>query len=274
MTADPYRGYGLKPRRPAASGSFGQSPRKGHLMQLAGKRALVTGAGRGIGRAIAVAYAKAGADVAVLSRTTAEIDHAAEEIRQTGRRSVALTCDVTDFQQVAAAIQQVGQQLGGLEILVNNAGDGQERTNVGEDDPQRWVHVVEVNLIGTYYVSRAALPLLKQNGGTIINVSSGMAHQPRSGNSSYNTSKAAVWMFTRCLASEVWQDKVTVNELIPGPVYTELTQSLWAPDQPHPTIASEWIKRPHDVAPLALFLASQSGPGPTAQSFSLARRPL
>lgn len=243
-------------------------------MQLAGKRALVTGAGRGIGRAIAVAYAKAGADVAVLARTTAEIDNAAEEIRQAGRCSIALTCDITEFQQVEAAIQQVGQHFGGLEILVNNAGGGQERTNVGEDDPQHWVHVVEVNLIGTYYVSRAALPLLKQNGGTIINVSSGMAHQSRSGNSSYNTSKAAVWMFTRCLASEVWQDQITVNELIPGPVYTELTQSLWSPDQPHPTIASEWIKRPHDVAPLALFLASQSGQGPTAQSFSLARRAL
>lgn len=243
-------------------------------MQLAGKRALVTGAGRGIGRAIAVAYANAGADVAVLARSTDEVDDAAEEIRQVGRRSIAITCDITEFQQVDKAIDQVGQQLGGLEILVNNAGGGQERTNVGDDDPQQWVHVVEVNLIGTYYVTRASLPLLKQEGGTIINVSSGMAHQSRSGNSSYNASKAAVWMFTRCLASEVWHNQITVNELIPGPVYTELTKSLWSPDQPHPTLASEWIKQPHDVAPLALFLAAQGSQGPTAQSFSLARRAL
>ena len=232
--------------------------------------AVVTGGTRGIGGMVSKQLAEKGYTVAAVYGGN---DEAARKFNADTGIPV-FKIDVSDFDACKNGIAEIEAQLGPVEILVNNAGGGQERTNVGEDDPQQWVHVVEVNLIGTYYVSRAALPLLKQNGGTIINVSSGMAHQSRSGNSSYNASKAAVWMFTRCLASEVWPDRITVNELIPGPVYTELTQSLWSPDQPHPTIASEWIKRPHDVAPLALFLASQSGQGPTAQSFSLARRAL
>lgn len=243
-------------------------------MQLDGKCALVTGGGRGIGRAIAVAFATAGADVAVLARRRDEVEDAALEIRRAGRRGIAIVCDITDRAAVDEAIDQLERQLGGLEILVNNAGGGHERTRVGEDSPQEWVRVIEVNLLGTYYVTRATLPLLKRNGGTIINVGSGMAHQARSGNSSYNTAKAGVWMFTRCLASEIWQDQITVNELIPGPVYTELTKDIFSPDQPHPQLASEWVKQPHEVVPLALFLASQGSRGPTAQSFSLARRPL
>ena len=114
----------------------------------------------------------------------------------------------------------------------------------------------------------------KNGGGTIINVGSGMGHQARSGNSSYNAAKAGVWMFTRCLAMEVWQDDVTVNELIPGPVHTELTSGIFEADQPHPSEPSEWVKRADQVAPLAVFLASQGSKGPTGQSFSLARRPL
>ena len=101
-----------------------------------------------------------------------------------------------------------------------------------------------------------------------------MGHQPRAKNTSYNVSKAGVWMLTRCLALELWEDGVTVNELIPGPVYTELTADIFPKDQAHPGISSEWVKAPEDVVPLALMLATQSSNGPTGQSFSLARRPL
>ena len=81
-------------------------------------------------------------------------------------------------------------------------------------------------------------------------------------------------MLTRCLAMELWQDGISVNELVPGPVHTELTAGVFSPDAPHPTIPGEWVKAPEDVAPLAVFLAAQGPHGPTGQSFSLARRPL
>ncbi len=244
-------------------------------MKLAGKRVLVTGGGRGIGAAIALAFAGEGADVCVTARTQSQIDAIAEKIREAGRRGVAVTCDVSDAEQVTVAVNTANDALGGLDILVNNAGGGEERVNVGDDNVDRWRSVIEVNLLGTYYFSRAALPALRQaGGGSIINVGSGMGHQSRVGNSSYNTAKAGVWMLTRCLAMELWSDNIRVNELIPGPVFTELTSSIFEAGAAHPAIGSERVKQPEDVVPLALFLATCGVDGPTGQSFSLARRPL
>ena len=242
---------------------------------LAGQVAIITGGGRGIGRAIAIAYAEAGACVCVTARTSSEIDNVAAEITDAGGRAVAVTCDVSDRASVESMVDRTVSEVGRLDILVNNAGGGLERTLIGEDDPDIWQRVVEINLLGTYFCTRAALPHLKvDGGGKIINVGSGMGHQPRAKNSSYNVSKAGVWMLTRCLALELWEAGVTVNELIPGPVYTDLTADIFPKDQAHPGISSEWVKAPEDVVPLALMLATQSDKGPTGQSFSLARRPL
>ena len=242
---------------------------------LNGQVALITGGGRGIGRAVAIAYAEAGATVCVTARTSSEIDQVVSEIEQSGGQAFAITCDVSDRSSVEAMIEQTIEKFGRLDILLNNAGGGLERTLVGEDDPDVWQSVVEINLLGTYFCTRAALPHLKADGGgKIINIGSGMGHQPRAKNTSYNVSKAGVWMLTRCLALELWEDGVTVNELIPGPVYTELTADIFPKDQAHPGISSEWVKAPEDVVPLALMLATQSSKGPTGQSFSLARRPL
>ena len=242
---------------------------------LAGQVAIITGGGRGIGREIAIAYAEAGASVCVTARTSAEIDKVAAEISEVGGRSLAVTCDVSDRPSVESMIERTIDEFGRLDILMNNAGGGLERTLVGEDDPDVWQRVVEINLLGTYFCTRAALPHLKADGGgKIINVGSGMGHQPRAKNSSYNVSKAGVWMLTRCLAMELWEAGVAVNELIPGPVYTYLTADIFPKDQAHPGISSEWVKAPEDVVPLALMLATQSDKGPTGQSFSLARLPL
>ena len=244
-------------------------------LPLAGQVAIITGGGRGIGRAIAIAYAESGASVCVTARTASEIDQVTAEIKQSGGRAIAVTCDVSDRESVETMIERTISEFGRLDILMNNAGGGLERTLVGEDDPDVWQQVVEINLLGTYFCTRAALPHLKvDGGGKIINVGSGMGHQPRAKNSSYNVSKAGVWMLTRCLALELWEAGVTVNELIPGPVYTELTADIFPKDQANPGISSEWVKAPEDVVPLALMLATQSEKGPTGQSFSLARRPL
>jgi 3-oxoacyl-[acyl-carrier protein] reductase len=114
----------------------------------------------------------------------------------------------------------------------------------------------------------------RAGGGSIVNIGSGMGHQATPGNTSYSASKAGVWMLTRCLALELREHDIRVNELVPGPVETGLVADLWGGEDAPDAFKGEWFKQPEDVVPLALFLASQPATGPTGQSFSLTRRPL
>lgn len=242
---------------------------------LEGKSAIVTGGGRGIGKAISLAFADAGAAVGILARSRSEVEAVAASIRAGGGSALALECDVTDWEAVERAVGETCAAFGSLDIFVNNAGDSRAREFVGDDDPQIWSDVVATNLVGAYHGSRASIPYLKTSGGgAIINLGSGMGHQGRAGNSSYNCAKAGLWMLTRCLSLELWEAGIAVNEIIPGPVFTEMTAGIFEPDKPHPQIASEWVKLPEEVGPLAVYLAGQPRHGPTGQSFSLARRPL
>ena len=240
---------------------------------LQGKVALVTGGGRGIGRAIALGLADAGANVGVTARTRSEIDAVAEEIRAKNRRSEGFEADLTHPAQVDALASSFSKQFKRLDILINNAGGGIEKNTVVDSDPELWIQDIEVNLYSAYLVSRALIPLMtKSGGGKIINVGSGMGHRP--GQGAYNVAKAGLWMFTQSLSLEVWQDGIDVNELIPGPVETELTRGRMKAGGPPPFAPSERVKTPEDVVPLALWLATQRAGGPTGQSFSLTRRPL
>ncbi|MCY4484874.1 MAG: SDR family NAD(P)-dependent oxidoreductase [Spirochaetaceae bacterium] len=245
------------------------------MPKLSGKIAVVTGSGRGIGRAVALAFARDGADLVLAARSTSELESAAEEIRGLGRRAATAPTDLIRRDQVDALADVVRTGFGRLDILVNNAGGGLERSPILDSDPDLWIEDVTVNCISAYLVSRALLPLMiESGGGRVINVGSGMGHRPTASGSAYHVGKAGMWMFTRCLAEEVWQHNITVNELIPGPVATRLTGGHMQVDGPPPYAASEVIKEPEDVAPLALFLATQPDRGPTAQSFSLTRRPI
>ena len=243
-------------------------------MLLESRTALVTGGGRGIGRAIALAFAREGADVCVLARTRAEVDAAADEARSLGRRALARTCDVGDYAAVEASVAAAVEELGTIDVLVNNAGGGTVRLPVGDDDPGEWASVVRTNLVGAYHVTRAVVPHMRRTGGNVINVGSGMGYQAVPGNSSYSAAKAGLRMLTRCLALELREHDVLVNELLPGPVETALVADHFDPDDPPDVLRGEWFKQPEDVVPLALFLAAQPRTGPTGQAFSLARRPL
>lgn len=244
-------------------------------MQLEGKVALITGGGRGIGRSIARAFAGEGAAVIVSARTQEEIDAVAIEIQQAGGTASAWACDVRDVAAVDRLFQHVIDQHGRLDILVNNAGGSFVRAPVATSDRDAWKRVIDVNLLGVYYCSYAALPIMQgQGGGKIINIGSGMGHSPRAGNSAYNSAKAGVWMFTRCLAMEVWEQGIDVNEIVPGPVLTELTKDLFEIGKAPPIAPSERVKTPEECVPLAMFLAAHPPGGPTGQSFSLARRPI
>jgi 3-oxoacyl-[acyl-carrier protein] reductase len=240
--------------------------------------AVVTGSGRGIGRAVARALARAGADVALCARTAEQIDAVAAELRGMGRRALAMPVDVADRDQVEAFAASVARELGAVDVLVNNAGGGIERnTPIAESRPELWWRTVEVNLKGTYLVTRALLQHLA-DGARIVNVGSGMGHEsPRGGYSSYNVAKAGVSMLTRALAVEVWERGIAVNEILPGPVASGLDPEgglAAARRNPPPFASSERLKHPDRVADLVLWLVTRGDDGPTGQTFSLARRPL
>jgi 3-oxoacyl-[acyl-carrier protein] reductase len=237
---------------------------------LEGKIAAVTGSGRGIGRAIAIAYGRAGASVACIARTQSEIEETAAQIDGNGGRSLAARADVRDLTAISSALAVATDTFGGLDILVINAGIDCARSTLEESDPIAWREVIETNLLGAYNCARAAVPHLRSRGsGKIIVIGSGLGHRGIPGTSAYACSKAGLSMLARVLAQEVARFDISVNELIPGPVETEMT----APGSIVARMSeTEWLKSPDDVVPLALFLAAQPDFGPTAQSFSLMRR--
>jgi 3-oxoacyl-[acyl-carrier protein] reductase len=241
--------------------------------KLEGKVALVTGAGRGIGRALAVALAAEGAAIGVLARNREELERVVAQIEQADGRAIALPADVTDAAAVKRAVDQTAQAFGGLDLVLANAGVSPPPAGLLESDPQVFQHTLNVNLFGVYATLRAAVPHLKQRGrGNIVIVGSGMGHKASPDSAAYSSSKAAVWMLTRVLAEELRSSDILVNELVPGPVDTSISQpGLSRILQSNP---NEWLKQPEDVVPLAMFLATLPLKGPTGQSFSLARREL
>jgi 3-oxoacyl-[acyl-carrier protein] reductase len=241
--------------------------------QLSGKVAIVAEAGRGIGKAIAQAYARAGAAVCCAARTAADLHETVQDIVAAGGQGLAVPTDVTQRAAVQQMVQVTVDTFGGLDILVINAGVNGEGRLVEDSDPEAWRTTLEVNLLGAYYCAHAAIPALKQRGaGKIITVGSGRGHRGVAGRSDYACSKAGLWMLTRVLAQELAPSNISVNELIPGPVVTSMTGDEAAHHQGVFAIEGEWAKTPDEVIPLALFLATQPPIGPTAQSYSLMRR--
>ena len=242
---------------------------------LSGKVALVTGAGRGIGKAIATGYANAGAAVCCVARTQSQIDRTVADIRRDGGTAISAQADVTDYASVVQAFDTTAHEFDGIDIVVINAGGNYDDSpDIESGSPEQWTNTVQVNLIGSYHTAHAAIPHLKERGGgKIIAIGSGIGHRGRPGESAYASAKAGLSMLVRVLAQELWQYNISVNELIPGPVLTERVARTHA-HRPGSVfqIESEWIKTPEDVVPLALFLATQPDKGPTGQTYSLMRR--
>jgi 3-oxoacyl-[acyl-carrier protein] reductase len=242
---------------------------------LEGKVAVVTGAGRGIGKAIAIEYGTNGAKVCCISRSQEEINDTADFINKNNGSGIALSCDVSNYNELDEVFQKIYKTYGGVDIVVINAGIDCKSRSVEESDIEEWKAIMDTNLTGAYYTAKVAIPYIKkQGGGKIITIGSGLGHKGRADNSAYSCSKAGLWMLTRVLAQELHMFNISVNELIPGPVITDMGNKSMIDSNSTFSIDGEWIKKPQDVTSLALFMATQPLVGPTGQSFSLMRRDL
>jgi len=227
---------------------------------LSGKVALVTGAGRGIGKAIALALAKAGADVCVTARTESQINQTAEEIRQMGRRALAVPADATNAAAVASVVEKTVAELGGLQILVNNAGMEMPKTLM-ETSEEEYNTVMDTNVKSMFLFTKAACKhLIAQKYGKIVNVASVGAYIAAPGQAVYHASKAAVAHLTKATAMEMVRYNINVNAVAPGWIRTELIKHLLENE----AMLNKYLKgipmrrlgEPEDVAPLVAFLCS------------------
>lgn len=241
-------------------------------MQLKDKVTLITGGGRGIGRAIAIAYAAEGARVVIAARSKNQLDEVAAEISAQGGEVLVVPTDLRTQIEVENLIQQTVNRFGRIDILVNNAGINPRGPFLNATD-QEWDQGWQINVMGVVRCCRAALPImLEQGSGNIINVGSGMGQVGHANLSVYCASKAALHGLTQAIAEEVWQNGIIANVLIPGPVRTELSKPAWENSESFRAQSDPW-KEPEQVVASALFLATQPpDSGMTGQILSIMRR--
>jgi NAD(P)-dependent dehydrogenase (short-subunit alcohol dehydrogenase family) len=218
---------------------------------LAERVAVVTGGGRGIGRAICLAFASEGARVVIAARTSSEIEQVASEIRGRGQTAMAIATDVADEESVTRMANATLRAFGRVDILVNNAAINHPSCPVVELAPGEWDAVLAVNLRGTFLCCRAVLrTMIEQGSGKVINISSVGGRRGGAGRSAYRASKAAMLSFTECLSAEVKRFGINVNAICPGGVETRMLREIFPERDPSGMLT------PHDIAAVATFLAS------------------
>ena len=249
---------------------------------LTDRVALVTGGGRGIGRAIAIAYAQEGARVAVTARTPGEVDEVCKLIRSMGGRALDLLADLTDRDSIPRLLESVQMQWGDIDILVNNAGIGSSANPkpVSEFDDQFWDLTIELNLTVPYLLSKAVLPaMLRRQSGRIINIASINGRIASVHGAAYTASKHGLLGLTRTLATEVIKEGITVNAICPGPVHTAMNdkrieydakrKGMSFTDTANSLTPMGRRLEPEEIAPLAVYLASDAASCITGQAINI-----
>jgi NAD(P)-dependent dehydrogenase (short-subunit alcohol dehydrogenase family) len=229
-------------------------------LRLDGKVAIMTGAGRGLGRVMALALAEAGADVVAAARTQAQIDETAEMIRARGRRCLAVSTDVTNSAAVNAMVEATIAEFGRIDVLVNNAGGASSGWNrpVEALTDEQWHGGLDLNISSAFYCCRAVLPhLLRQGGGKIINVTSGVGVRPMKFNYMYATAKAGMINFTRALAFNYADKNIQANLILPGifPHEDPIMLQFW---QGGKFIPVGRVGKDEELGPACVFLASDA----------------
>ena len=241
-------------------------------MILAGKVALVTGASRGIGRAIARAFAAEGAKVAIVyNRSPGPAEELVQEITQKGGEAVAFQADVKDFEAAGTIVQQTIDKWGQLDILVNNAGVIRDKLFVTME-PDDWNEVVQTNLGGAFNFSRAAgMVMMRARKGKIINISSVAGEFGGRGQVNYAASKGAINAMTRSLAAELAARNVNINAIAPGLIETEMSETVrnLAGEDIKKIIPLKRCGKPEEIAGLAVFLASPAADYITGQVITI-----
>ncbi len=234
-----------------------------NMFDLSGKVALITGASRGIGLAIAQAYAAAGASVVLASRKQEALEAAAETIWKVGGAALPLAAHTGEEAAVRSLVEQIVDHYGGVDIVVNNAATNPHFGPILDAEDSQWDKILDVNVKGYFHVIKACAPAMRERGGgKVINVASvaGLEPQPMMG--VYCVSKAAVLMLTQVLASELAGDNIQVNAIAPGFVKTRFSQVLWSTPQTHDALVKGVpqgrMAEPDEITGAALYLASQA----------------
>ncbi|MBI4832413.1 MAG: SDR family oxidoreductase [Candidatus Lindowbacteria bacterium] len=232
-------------------------------MKLKDKIAIVTGGGRGIGRAIALLCAEHGAKIVITARTAEQVAGVVNEIRAAGGEAIGVPCDVSVEADAKEMVEQTVNRFGGADILVNNAGITMSAPLVASDSEQ-WRRVIEINLLGTFYCSKAIAPILIEKGwGRIINMASRSGKMGHPFLTAYVASKHGVVGFTKALSEELAPFRITVNAICPGVVETDMI-----PDVIREQVGDKII-RPRQIADLALFLASDDSSAITGEAINI-----
>jgi NAD(P)-dependent dehydrogenase (short-subunit alcohol dehydrogenase family) len=229
--------------------------------KLSGRTALVTGGSRGIGKAVAAAYAREGARVFICARNAADVELSVLEICRDGGEAAGAAGDLGDLADAQRIVRAAVERYGGLDILVNNAGLVGPRASIATYPVPAWEQVVRVNLNGSFYITQEALKVMISRGrGCIINVSSGVGRVGRARWGAYAATKFAIEGLTQVLAEELRGTAIRVNSLNPGPTRTQMRAQAY-PDEDPMTLPA-----PDEIAPAFVYLASQAARDVTGQS--------
>ena len=241
---------------------------------LTGKVALITGASRGIGEAIALAYVQAGAKVVLASRKQADLDGVAQRIKDGGGEALPIAAHTGDMAAVTAMVEKAVSTYGGIDVLVNNAATNPHFGHILTAEDSHWDKIFDVNVKGYFHVVKTCAESMKaRGGGKVINMASVAGLEPEPMMGVYSVSKAAVLMLTKVLAVELAQFNIQVNAIAPGFVKTKFSSALWQNPQLNQailkTIPQKRMAEPEEIAGMAVYLASSASSYVTGSTFTI-----